>query len=462
MNNSLSTQFTHRVRLFKGKLAAKNWLLTLQLASLFVVPYLLVLILPMDSKGAYVATLSFFNIIMMLAMLIQFPLGARLKRIPLFHHVDWNIAQHKKIGQWIGLFFFLHPILIMLPKALLSGTDFTHAVFSSVTEPRLLTGVIAWVAMIVWVLMSIFKHKIAMSYEHWRLVHIVGFITILILATSHITEVGSHGQFQSNINVMWWALCASSIVFTIYGYFIKPYLLSEAPFSLVSREKISQSDWLVTVKVPEGADFDFKAGQFVWLGSKKSALDSDYHPFSIVSTPTNLPNVSFLVRELGDYTSRLAQLKIDQPIFIDGPYGGMTLDSSESAAAIVLICSGVGLGPIMSLLRQLSESNETRPVRLVYGNQMFDQMVFLDEIRAMEKSMPNFKAQLACYEPTEVDGIYCGYIDSTCLQNTYEGLSKATTYTYLCGSPLMVEGARKSLDQLEIPPRTVHFEQLSF
>jgi predicted ferric reductase len=462
MNYSLSIQLSRRFRLYKGKLAAKNWSLTLQLASLFVVPYLLVLILPMDSKGTYVATLGFFNIIMMLAMLVQFPLGARLKRVRLFSQIDWNIKQHKKIGQWIGLFFFLHPMLIMLPKVLLSGTDFTHAVFSSLTEPRLLTGVIAWVAMVVWVLMSIFKHKIAMRYEHWRLVHIMGFIAILVLATAHITEIGSHGQFQSNINVMWWALCASSIVFTIYGYFIKPFLLSEKPFSLVSRDKISDSDWLVTVKAPEDSEFNFDAGQFVWLGSKKSALDHDYHPFSMVSTPAELPNVSFLVRELGDYTSSLAQLKIGQPIFIDGPYGGMTLGSSESASSIVLIASGVGLGPIMSLLRQLHRTNETRPVRLVYGNQRLEQMVFIDEIKKMEKSMTNFKAQLVCYDPTEVEGIYSGYMNSSCLKETYQALSTSTTCTYLCGSPLMVEGVQKSLEELEVPPRNVHFEQLSF
>jgi predicted ferric reductase len=462
MNYPLSIQLNRRVRRLKGKIFTTNWKLTLPLVGLFALPYLIAQTIPMTSKGTYVATLSFFNIIMMVAMLIQFPLGARLKRMSLFSHIDWNITQHKKIGQWIGLFFFLHPILIMLPKAFLSGTDFTHAVFSSVTEPRLLTGVIAWGAMVVWVLMSIFKHKLPMKYQHWRLVHIVGFMTILILATAHITEIGSHGQYQSNINVMWWALCASSIAFTIYGYFVKPWLLSEHPFSLVAREKISHSDWLVTVKVPEETDFNFKAGQFVWMGSKKSALDNDYHPFSIVSTPTDLPNVSFLVRELGDYTSRLAQLNIDQPIFIDGPYGDMTLDSSQKASSIVLIASGVGLGPIMSLLRQLRDSNDARAVRLVYGNQIVEQMVFLDEIRAMETTMPNFKAQFVCYEPTEADGFYCGYIDGACLQNTYQALAKSTVYTYLCGSPLMVEGVRQSLEQLEIPPQHIHFEQLSF
>lgn len=462
MNTSLPIQLNRRVRRFKGKLSTINWKLTVPLAILFVLPYLIAQTLPMSSKGTYVATLSFFNIIMMVAMLIQFPLGARLKRISLFSHIDWNIKQHKKIGQWIGLFFFLHPLLIVLPKVMLSGADFTQAVVTAITEPRLLTGIIAWVAMIIWVLMSIFKHKIPMKYEHWRLLHIAGFIAILILATAHITEIGSHGQFQSNVNVMWWALCTASIAVTVYGYFLKPYLLNETPFTLVAREKISRSDWLVTVKAPENSQFTFKAGQFVWLGSNKSALDHNYHPFSVVSTPSELPNVSFLVRELGDYTSNIGQLSVNQPIFIDGPYGDMTLELSQSASSIVLIASGVGLGPIMSLLRQFAELNELRPIRLVYGNQSLDQMVFLDEIKEMEKSMANFNAFLVSYDPTDRHGIYSGYIDRPCLLAAFKELPLLTTCTYLCGSPLMVEAVRRELDNIEVPTHNVHFEQLSF
>jgi predicted ferric reductase len=463
MNESLSPQpVARRWRLFKSKWVPRHGALTLQLSSLLILPYLLLSILPMDGKGFFVGVLSFFNVVMMLAMLIQFPLAARLKNAKLFSRIDWNITQHKKIGQWIGLFFFLHPLLILLPKWQLSSIDFTSAVYSAVTSPRLLTGIIAWLAMIVWILASIFKHKLTMSYERWRLLHALGFIVILVLATAHVTEIGSHGQFQNKVNWGWWALCGASIMLTLYGYFIKPIFLNKKPFTLISREKVSRCDWLVTLQVPDHSSFHFRAGQFVWLGSKASAFDHDYHPFSIVSTPNSLPRLSLLIRELGDYTSSLSLLNKDQPIFIDGPYGDMALSAAESAPAIVLVASGVGFGPIMSLLRQIVEWNDPRPIRLVYGNQTFDQMVFLDEIRAIEQRLPNFKVQLVCYESTLQDNIYCGYIDQTCLEQSIKDLPLDEVSWYLCGSELMITGVKSVLNQLDVHPQHVHFEQLSF
>jgi len=437
----------------------QDWL-TIQLALLVLLPYVFLAILPMDNKGIYVEILSFLNLVMMLSMMLQFPLAARLKHAKLFSRIDWNMQQHKRMGKWIGVFFFLHPLLILLPKWLLSSADLRLSIIESITAPRLLTGIIAWVLLAVWVLSSIYKNKLPIAYDKWKLWHTAGFMVVLILATWHITQVGSHGQFGQYINLLWWSACFLSLAFTVYGYAIKPKLLSQHACTLVSREKVSFNDWLITLKTHSA--FTFQPGQFVWLSTKTSAYELDYHPFSIASTPRSLPNLSFVIRELGDYTRSLEQIKPGQAVFVDGPYGNMTLAANDASNAIILIASGVGIAPIIGLLRALAEANDPRPIRLIYGNRTYSQMLFTEELAHFENTLNNFKTRFVCYLPSTFAIYYQGFIDQTCLQSALQDVPVETSSVYLCGSDIAVKNIRKGLKQFPIPARNIHFEQLSF
>lgn len=41
----------------------------------------------------------------MMAFFIQFPLAGRLRNLPWFANIDWNIRTHKRIGKCLGAFF---------------------------------------------------------------------------------------------------------------------------------------------------------------------------------------------------------------------------------------------------------------------------------------------------------------------------------------------------------------------
>ncbi|WP_413701291.1 ferric reductase-like transmembrane domain-containing protein [Psychromonas sp. KJ10-10] len=275
----------------------------------------------MDSKTGYATFISVVNTLAVMAFFVQFPLGSRIKQLPLFANIDWSIKRHKQVGQWIGIIFLLHPVFILAPRFLMSFQDGLDSVIKVLTAPQMLTGLIAWVLMIVWVLLSIFKEKLPMRYETWRLMHVLGFVAITILVTLHLTSVGQHGQFQQGFNIFWWALCGFSLIMVAYNYLVKPARLQKQPFTLQKVERVSSSDWMVTVESEQGNNFHFEAGQFVWLNSSDSSYDVDQHPFSIASCQHDLPKISFIIRELGDYTSNLEKLNIGQQVYIDGPYG---------------------------------------------------------------------------------------------------------------------------------------------
>jgi len=440
--------------------------LSLSYSLLLITLYAASWVSPMDNKGLYVQAIILLNLIGITAFYLQFPLVGRLKHLPLFNQIDWSVAKHKTVGYWIGGIFFLHPFLIMAPKLLLSQSDAWLALRTTITAPELLTGLIAWVLLAVWVIFSALKNKLAMRYEIWRFFHSLGFIVITILATIHITSVGSHGQLQQAFNTAFWVLCALSISGTIYNYAIKPAKLSQSPFEVTALKKVSTTDWQLTITPKNNTDFHFEAGQFVWINTHPSAYHLDYHPFSIASSANELPNLSFIIRELGDYTQQLDTLSVGQTVYVDGPFGQMNLRQTHTQKAITLIAGGAGIGPMLSLLRQLADNQDPRPIRLIYGNTRFNQISMQNEIKQLEATMPNFKQILVCNEHVPDENVHQGVISQALIHQTLFqadlGISNKDWGIYLCGPQGMIDSVLDDLLQLNVSKNHIHFEQLSF
>jgi predicted ferric reductase len=460
---------TNRVSAFR---LTHQHLLTLGYFILLLLPFAIAQSLGMLSENVYRTILSVVNLIAMMAFFVQFPLAGRLKRFPLFANIDWGMTKHKQLGKYLGVFFFLHPLLILAPKLFVSFDEFTFSVVNAVTSPQLLTGLVAWGVMLVWVLMSIYKDKLSISYETWRLCHVIGFVVIASLATLHVTTVGSHGQYHHQFNLLWWSLYSLSMLLVIYNYFVKPRLIKKQKFSIKSVEKISESDWQLDIKTESARRFAFDAGQFVWLNTSGSVYNLNQHPFSIVSQQNNSGELSFIIRELGDYTAALDKLQIGQNVFVDGPYGNMSLEKSRKAAGITLIAGGAGIAPMIGLLRELAKQHDPRPIRLLYGNQHIQKMVCLDELISLENTMKNFKLQLLC-EHTEncpssiLPIVKQGLIGKSEIENSISdetntsGL-EADWVVYLSGPEKMISVTRNHLKEIGVTTNHIYFEQLSF
>lgn len=461
------------------------------LYGLFLVPlYLASFTLEMDDKGWYVNFIILLNLIGIAAFYMQFPLTGRLNHLPFFRNIDWGVSKHKTIGYWIAGIFFLHPFLIIAPKFLLSPHDGIRALVNAITAPEMLTGVIGWVLFVLWVLMSIFKNKLPMRYQVWRLTHSIGFAVIAILVTFHVTSVGSHGQFEDLFNVVFWVVCVLAVAGVVYNFVFKPNVLSNTAFTVQQVQKVSSSDWMLTLRANESSDepFSFEAGQFVWINTHQSAYNVDTHPFSIASCQADLPNISFIIRELGDYTQSLGKLKTGQSVYLEGPFGQMTLQESNKAEAITLIAGGAGLAPMLGLVRQLHANNDPREIRLIYGNRRWDQMALLDEIKALQQEMTNFKAILVCDDLENIGNQYpeqnkqqgdsdfkvgpftefdvrLGIIDKEVLASVVQPDSKNVYKkwaVYTCGPAAMMHSVSNNLKAMGLSNNQIHFESFVF
>jgi predicted ferric reductase len=393
-------------------------------------------------------------------MLGQFLLSGRMGSLSSKTGVDNGMLLHRKVGEYLALLFFLHPFLIVLPRFWISSNFAIDDMISVFTENLTLNGFYAWALMIVWVLMSMFKEKIGMPYEAWRITHGIGAIVIVILATDHVITIGRHGHYEEWFDWFWIALCAGAVSTLVYTYFIRPRTNVKRPFKVVSCEKAGSIDWYLTLEKDGDFDFDFVAGQFVWLNTSGNPYDRTEHPFSIATSPSELPKISFIIRALGDYTSNLGDLKIGQRAYLDGPHGVFTL-ADRNAKGISLIAGGAGIGPIIGILRQLRDMGDPRPVRLVYGNQLMEQMVFQDEINAISETL-DFEQMLVLTEPPENFTGYKGVMDRVILEKVFSTPDRDNWDYYLCGSERMVKAVEQTMHDMNIPKDRIIFEQLGF
>lgn len=99
-----------------------------------------------------------------------------------------------------------------------------------------------------------------------------------------------------------------------------------------------------------------RAGQFAFV--KHHATHEAPHPFTLVSSgsPDN-HTLTFLIKELGDYTSDWYQhLKIGDAFTIEGPYGGFTFQSEHKNQ--VWLAGGIGVTPFLARLRTLADTKQ--------------------------------------------------------------------------------------------------------
>ncbi len=426
-----------------------------------LLPYLWSATQDLEVRGPYATIVGAVSIAALTALLLQYALSGRLQSVTQYAGIDNGMRIHRRAGELIALFFFLHPFLIVLPRVFIAPQLVVDDLWLMLTSAESQTGVYAWAMMGIWVLVAMFRDRLPISYEAWRVSHGLGLVAVAILATWHAVTVGRHGVYQPWFDVMWVAMCTVAVATVVYTYFVRPVLQKRKPFRIVGLQKEGASDWGLTIEKDGEFDFDFDGGQFVWINTSGNPYNRKEHPFSIASSPASLPEVSFLIREAGDYTSNLDQLKPGQRVYVDGPHGTFTL-TGRKAAGVALIAGGCGIAAALGILRQTRDLGDSRPVRLVYGNRVAQQFVFQDEIEMIGERLTDFEQVLVLEEPVEGSTAYHGQIDSTILEKTFDSDDRSRWIYYVCGSEGMVKAVVKTLRQIGIPGKQILYEQLAF
>jgi len=138
------------------------------------------------------------------------------------------------------------------------------------------------------------------------------------------------------------------------------------------------------------------------------------------------------------------------------PSGQFVLDPQKSLPA-VLISNGVGITPMISMVKAATLLNPQRSIWFVHGARAGQFHAFRDEVAAVAQQNSNLHVHFAYSRPQPKDmGHYhsTGYIDTDLIRS----LVQQDAEYFLCGSPAFMQSLREGLKAAGVPDRRVFFE----
>ena len=208
----------------------------------------------------------------------------------------------------------------------------------------------------------------------------------------------------------------------------------------------------------QGAEMAFKPGQWVDL-YVDTGPSVEVGGYSITSTPLQRGSFELAIKKLpwGAPTIYLHERAREGEMFtVQGGSGNFVLDP-EWPGPIVFIAGGIGITPIISMLRYLDQTDDRRETLLLYSASIPEELVFHHEIEEMTGRNPRCRAIFTVTRPhDEPWNGQTGRIDRDLL---LEQRPEAESLYYLCGPPPLQDDLSSVLEDLGIPPSNIRTER---
>lgn len=212
------------------------------------------------------------------------------------------------------------------------------------------------------------------------------------------------------------------------------------------------------IKFSLDKSIQFQAGQYVNLnipGVEGSRA------FSIANKPSDSQILELHVRQVPDGAGTAylhEQLKVGDTLDISGPYGQFFVRKSDEQGAI-FIAGGSGLSSPQSMILDMLEEKDGRPITLFQGARSVSELYNKDIFEQLDKEFDNFTYVPALNAPEEDDDWqgFTGFVHEAALAH-FNGRFSGNK-AYLCGPPLMIDAAINALMQGRVFERDIHMER---
>ena len=364
----------------------------------------------------------------------------------------------------MDIIYFFHRWMAVLGIGILAA----HWAVLRVTSPEALApllpgrapwqmtaGRVALLLFLVLVVSSLWRKPLRLEYDRWRALHAALAVAAVALAAAHVAGAGYY-SVASGKRVLLGGYAAAWIALGAYVRVWRPWRLLAKPYRVAEMRLERGRSWTLTLQ-PEGhAGLAFSPGQFAWLTLRASPFRAREHPFSISASAAPGAPLEFTIKELGDFTRTIGQTQVGERAYVDGPYGVFTVDRHPGAPGFAFIAGGVGIAPIMSMLRTLADRAERRPLRLVYANNRWEDVLFREELEDLSRRLDLVVTHVLLKPPRGWTG-ESGYVTEEVLGRALPEEGRRWVY-FLCGPEPMNEAVRRALKARGVPLHRIHFE----
>jgi Na+-transporting NADH:ubiquinone oxidoreductase subunit F len=219
----------------------------------------------------------------------------------------------------------------------------------------------------------------------------------------------------------------------------------------------------IKLRLVDPPELDFTPGAFIQFEVPPYELTDEpvYRAYSVSSDPGNRNELELEIRYIphGICTTYVHKhLKAGDEVVLNGPYGEFKLHPSDRK--IVFIAGGSGMAPIKAMLHDMAKTRNPRRTRYFFGARAVRDLFLVDEMKALETVLPDFKFIPALSAPAPGDrwdgetGLITEVVDRH-LENG------ENTEAYLCGSPLMIDACIEALRKKGIPDSLIYYDKFS-
>jgi predicted ferric reductase len=381
------------------------------------------------------------------AMVCTFLLVCRLRALSRAAGITALLSAHRSMGMLAAGAVVLHIAVVIAADpdnlALLTWISAPPRARAATLATLALAGVIA---------LGVLRGRIRQDYELWRWAHLVLGMAAAALSALHVELVG---QLLAHPVMRWVLLALAAVLAAGLGHRM---LAARRSSEHVVREVRLDSDSVCTLVLdPRGTPLTFAPGQFAWLRLTRSG--GEEHPFTIASSAAG-GGCAFTVRSTGDFGTVLRNLPPGTPVWVDGPYGSCSVDLlPQPASGVAMIAAGVGITPMLSMVRTLAHRHDPRPLLLVRAASTPRELLFRHELGRLAQRLDLTVVEVVRTPPPGWTGA-AGDVGTPLLRRVLpDGGQRSALDYFVCGPPGFVTTVTRSLLELRVPEHRIHIEQ---
>jgi predicted ferric reductase len=382
---------------------------------------------------------------------LQFVLTGRFGRVAASLGLDTMLQFHRQAGLVAFVFIFAHPLILFA----------TNTAYLDFLDPRVnflravaLSAVMGALALLI--VTTIWRQPIGLNYEWWRTAHGVLALIVMFIGLVHILQVGHYVSVWWK-QALWIGMTGGAIFLLVNTRVIRPLKLRREPYRVEAVREERGESWTLVLKPDGHPGMRFLPGQFVWLTLGESPFSLQQHPFSIASSAEQPERIELTIKELGDFTLTLPDVEEGSGAFLEGPFGAFTPEPAPDTG-MVFIVGGVGITPIMSILRTFRDRSDPRQCLMLYGNPEWEDVLFRDELDMLQDEI-NLKVVHALGDPPPDWEGETGHITTEMLDRYLPDPEKERRVYFLCGPEPMLDSIEPYLRERGVPLKDIFSER---
>jgi len=416
------------------------------------VPMLILATAPPDARRGALHLASMVTSLVAASLLVAtFVLPSRVRLLTLYLGVERLLRSHRSLALVAMVLVGAHVVFVLVRSedglALLDLRD---------APPRVWAGTTATIALVLTVCLAITRRRRRPRYEGWRLAHVLLANVVLLGGALHVlwvSDLGSEGAGR-----VWFSVLAVVLlVLSLNRWLWRPLRALRNRYVMDEVRMESSTAVTVILHAVGHPGVDFRPGQFAWLKIGGSPFVFEEHPFTIASAATEPWRKEFTIKALGDFSEILAGLRPGRRVHLDGPHGSFTIDGLKSDG-FVFLAGGVGVTPMLSMLRTLADRDDDRPALLVVAGRTADDLVHRTNHEDLVTRLDLRVVEVLEEPPREWDG-EVGWLSEAVLDTAMPGHSTRWNRDYfICGPGPMVAAATRILEDWGVSEGRIHTE----